>query len=95
MEQIVTELRRCGVRARGRVRAGARGTADRIARTALGYGADLIVMGSRRLPDLTALLRGSVSPRVLHLSDRPVLVAAREPAGRSAHDRAGSGPNGL
>lgn len=64
--QVVSGLRRCGVRARGRVRGGARRTAPEIARTALDYGADLIVMGSRRLPSLGRLLRGSVSGGVIH-----------------------------
>jgi len=66
VERMVAGLRRCGVRARGRARARAagHGPADEIARTALGYGADLVVMGSRRLPELTGLLRGGgVHPR--------------------------------
>jgi nucleotide-binding universal stress UspA family protein len=56
VQQMVAGLRRCGVRAR----AGPRGTAPEIARAALGYGADLVVMGSRRVPALAALL--STSP---------------------------------
>ncbi len=47
VEQMVAGLRRCGVRARG-----ARSTDPAIARTAQGYGADLVVMASRRLPAL-------------------------------------------
>jgi nucleotide-binding universal stress UspA family protein len=61
VERMVAGLRRCGVRAHGRVRAAVDGPADEIGRTALAYGADLIVMGSRRLPALTALLLGKVS----------------------------------
>ncbi|HXM53854.1 MAG TPA: universal stress protein [Candidatus Dormibacteraeota bacterium] len=76
VERMVGGLRRCGIRARGRVRAGGRGTAGEIASTAHAYGADLIVMGSRRLPALTALLHGSVSNGVVHRSDRPVLIGA-------------------
>ena len=76
VEQMIAGLRRCGVRARGRIRPGARSTAQEIARTALGYGADLIVMGSRRLPARAALLRGSVSHGVIHHSEGPVLIAA-------------------
>jgi nucleotide-binding universal stress UspA family protein len=76
VERTVLGLRRCRVRARGRVRAALDGTADEIARTADGYGGDLIVMGSRRLPALTALLHGSVSHGVVQCSDVPVLIGA-------------------
>jgi nucleotide-binding universal stress UspA family protein len=78
VERMVAGLRRCGVRARGRVRAGGRGPADDIARTAVAYGADLVVMGSRRLPTLTALLRGSVSHGVMRTSEVPILAGASE-----------------
>jgi nucleotide-binding universal stress UspA family protein len=37
--------------------------------------AGLIVMGSRGRSDLTAVLLGSVAHKVLHLTDRPVLIA--------------------
>lgn len=69
VEQMVAGLRRCGVRARGRVRAGPGGTTPEIVKTALGYGADLIVMGSPRLPALAALLQGSGSHRVIDHSE--------------------------
>jgi len=57
VEQVVAGLRRCGVRARGRAPAGDGGAAGEIARTALDYGADLVVTGSPRAPALAALLR--------------------------------------
>jgi nucleotide-binding universal stress UspA family protein len=80
VERVVAGLRRCGVRARGRVRVrtARHGAADEIARTALGFGADLIVMGSRRLPALAAVLRGSVSHGVMRASEVPVLVGATD-----------------
>jgi nucleotide-binding universal stress UspA family protein len=37
--------------------------------------AGLIVMGSRGKSDLAAILVGSVTHKVLHLTDRPVLIA--------------------
>jgi len=38
------------------------------------YDAGVIVMGSRGRNDLTGLLLGSTAHKVIHLSDRPVLV---------------------
>jgi nucleotide-binding universal stress UspA family protein len=35
----------------------------------------VIVLGSRGRGDLTALLLGSVTDPVIHLADRPILVA--------------------
>jgi nucleotide-binding universal stress UspA family protein len=57
VDRMVLGLRRCGVRARGRVPTAAHPPAHEVAGAALGYGADLVVMVSRRLPALTALLR--------------------------------------
>lgn len=82
VEQVVTGLRRWGVRARGPVHAGRRGTGEDIARTALGYGADAVVMGSSRLPALTALLRGSMPGAVVRRSEGPVPVSALGDGGK-------------
>lgn len=76
VERMVAGLRRCGVRARGPFRSGSEGTAREIVKTALGYGADLVVMGSRRLPALAALLPGSVSHGVIRHSEGPLLISA-------------------
>ena len=39
--------------------------------------ADLIVSGSSRMGNLAALILGSVSHDLLHVTDRPVLIAQR------------------
>jgi nucleotide-binding universal stress UspA family protein len=46
-----------------------------IVEAARDHGAGVIVLGSRGRGDLTALLLGSVTHQVIHLADRPVLVA--------------------
>jgi nucleotide-binding universal stress UspA family protein len=46
-----------------------------IVEAARDYGAGVIVLGSRGRGDLSALLLGSVAHQVIHLADRPVLVA--------------------
>jgi nucleotide-binding universal stress UspA family protein len=48
--------------------------AETIVATAKELGCDLIALGSRGLSDLSGLFRGSVSHRVIALSDCPVLV---------------------
>jgi nucleotide-binding universal stress UspA family protein len=44
------------------------------------YNADLIVVGPSRMGDIGSLFLGSVSHDLLHMTDRPVLVAERVPA---------------
>jgi len=48
--------------------------ADVIVKLAEAEGYDLIVMGSRGLSEITGLIVGSVSERVLHLAKCPVLI---------------------
>jgi nucleotide-binding universal stress UspA family protein len=64
-----------GVKARGEVRNTTHGYAAReIAGDAKDHDADVIVMGSRGRGDLAGLALGSTVHKVIHLTDRPVLV---------------------
>ena len=71
----VDVLAQAGVKAHGEVRNTIFGYAAReIINDAGEVGADVIVMGSRGRGDLAGLLLGSTAHKVIHLSDRPVLV---------------------
>jgi nucleotide-binding universal stress UspA family protein len=64
-----------GVKAHGEVRNTIFGYAAReIINDAEEVNADVIVMGSRGRGDLAGLLVGSTAHKVIHLSERPVLV---------------------
>lgn len=51
--------------------------AKAVAAIAADWNADLIVVGSSRMGDVGSLFLGSVSHDLLHMADRPVLVAER------------------
>ena len=71
----VDMLAQAGVKAHGEVRNTIFGYAAReIINDAGEVGADVIVMGSRGRGDLAGLLLGSTAHKVIHLSERPVLV---------------------
>ncbi len=71
----VDMLTQAGVKAHGEVRNTVFGYAAReIVNDAKQIGADVIVLGSRGRGDLAGLLLGSTAHKVIHLSDRPVLV---------------------
>ena len=71
----VEVLTQAGVKAHGEVRNTIFGYAAReIVNDAIEVDADVIVMGSRGRGDLAGLLLGSTAHKVIHLSDRPVLV---------------------
>jgi nucleotide-binding universal stress UspA family protein len=71
----VEVLTQAGVKAHGEVRNTIFGYAAReIVGDANQAGADVIVMGSRGRGDLAGLLLGSTAHKVIHLSDRPVLI---------------------
>jgi nucleotide-binding universal stress UspA family protein len=75
VDDVVRTLKNAGVDARGEVADAMHGGAAReILRFARAEDAGMIVMGSRGLSDLAGLVMGSVTHKVLHLADRPVLV---------------------
>jgi nucleotide-binding universal stress UspA family protein len=68
-------LASAGVKARGAVRDAVSGYAAReIVNDAREHDAGIIVMGSRGRSDLTGFVLGSTAHKVIHLTDRPVLV---------------------
>jgi nucleotide-binding universal stress UspA family protein len=72
----VAELEDAGIKARVELRSAQYGGIARIlTNLAEDLDAGLIVMGSHGRGDLTALLLGSVAHKVLHLTNRPVLIA--------------------
>jgi nucleotide-binding universal stress UspA family protein len=54
--------------------------AKAVAAIATEWDADMIVIGSSRMGDIGSLFLGSVSHDLLHVADRPVLIAERVPA---------------
>jgi nucleotide-binding universal stress UspA family protein len=75
LESAVDELRNAGVKVTGEARNTIYGQAAReIAADATLHDAGVIVMGSRGRSDLTGFFLGSTAHKVIHLTDRPVLV---------------------
>lgn len=70
-----TILEAAGLAAEVELLSGSEPVAERIARAADAFGADLIVLGSRRLTDFGGLLLGSVAHDVIHRTNRPVFLA--------------------
>ncbi len=76
VDGAVQDLASQGVSAKGDVRGAPFGrAASEIVEEASRSGADVIVMGTRGLSDVTAILVGSVAHKVIHLAHCPVLVA--------------------
>jgi nucleotide-binding universal stress UspA family protein len=75
VQAAVDELVKAGVKAQGGVRDTIYGhAAKEIVEDAREHDAGVIVMGSRGRSDLTGLVLGSTAHKVIHLSDRQVLV---------------------
>jgi nucleotide-binding universal stress UspA family protein len=75
VQAAVDELLSAGVKATGEVRNTIYGQAAReIVDDAKEHDVSVIVMGSRGRSDLTGLFLGSTAHKVIHLTDRPVLV---------------------
>jgi|SRR5215469_3645659 len=75
VDSAVQKLSAAGIKAAGVVRASVFGFAAReIVAEAKNRDAGVIVMGSHGRGDLAGLLIGSTTHKVLHLTDRPVLV---------------------
>ena len=72
---VVEKLAEAGVKAYGDVRTTLFGYAARdIVDDAIEHDADVIVMGSRGRSDLAGFILGSTAHKVIHLTDRPVLI---------------------
>jgi nucleotide-binding universal stress UspA family protein len=75
VEAAVDKLTGAGVKAHGEVATTLFGYAARnIVDDAIEHGVDVIVMGSRGRGDLAGLVLGSTAHKVIHLTDRPVLI---------------------
>ena len=71
----VDALIQAGIDAQGEVREAVFGQAAReIVNDAKKHNAGIIIMGSRGRSELTSLVLGSTAHKVIHLTDRPVLV---------------------
>ena len=75
VDASVDLLTRGGIKAHGEVRTTFYGYAGReIVNDAKEHDVDVIVMGSRGRGDLAGLVLGSTAHKVIHLTDRPVLI---------------------
>jgi len=75
VERTAQELSDAGVKTHYEVQNAIYGhAAGEIVAAAQVHGAGIIVMGSRGRGDLAGLILGSTAHKVIHLSDRPVLV---------------------
>ena len=75
ISSAVDKLTKAGLKAQGEVRTTLFGYAARdIVDDAIAHDTDVIVMGSRGRSDLAGFILGSTAHKVIHLTDRPVLI---------------------
>lgn len=84
VDEIVARLKAAGIPAQGSLTPPSSFVGQAISEEARVRKADLVLMGSRRPSDLEGLLFPSISHEVIHLLDRPVLIAQRPRAGARA-----------
>jgi nucleotide-binding universal stress UspA family protein len=76
VDRVVASVKDAGASARGELIDGISGhTAKSISEAAREAGAELIVVGSRGLTDFGSMMLGSVTHRLLHVGQIPVLIA--------------------
>jgi nucleotide-binding universal stress UspA family protein len=76
VKRTLDEVKRIGASGEGKVIRTLHGTvAQALIDSAREEKADTIVVGSRGLTDLAGLVLGSVAHKVIHLSDKPVVLA--------------------
>lgn len=76
VKHAVDEIKKAGAAADGEVIRTAHGkVAEALVDSARDHKADTIVMGSRGLTDIAGMVLGSVTHKVIHLADMPVVVA--------------------
>jgi nucleotide-binding universal stress UspA family protein len=75
VDEVVRDLKDRGLNARGEIVRVLEGHMPRgIVETAAAADADIIIMGTRGRSDFGGLFLGSVTHRVLHLAEKPVIV---------------------
>ena len=76
LAEAISQLREAGIEVESMVLHSGP-VASRLIEVATSWNADLIVVGSSRMGDVTGLLLGSVSHQLMHESEVPVLIAER------------------